>query len=185
MANARIEFEDGTIANLTASRASYAPTRKMRVWGVEGYVSLDFAAKEATVVQPSEDFLAGGIDIEGVDLSQPSAIKEHLFGRVLKVDQVQAAGREPLALELENFVAAVRGEEAPRVTGQDALEALRVADQILRGLNAHRWDEAPTPSASTALPSALKGPHAWRRNAPARDANAAGPLADLGNRLER
>jgi len=185
VANARIEFEDGTIANLTASRASYAPTRKMRVWGVEGYVSLDFAAKEATVVQPSEDFLAGGIDIDGVDLSQPSAIKEHLFGRVLKVDQVQAAGREPLTLELENFVAAVRGEEAPRVTGQDALEALRVADQILRGLNAHRWDEAPTPSASTALPSALKGPHAWRRNAPARDANAAGPLADLGNRLER
>lgn len=173
VANARVEFEDGTIANLTASRASYAPTRKMRIWGAEGYVSLDFAAKEATVVQPSEAFLAGEIDLDGVDLSQPSALKDHLFGKVLTVDQVQKTDREPLALELENFVGAVRGECAPRVTGEDALEALRVADQILKSLDAHRWDGGPAPAASASsstLASVLKGPHAWRRNAPARDA---------------
>lgn len=169
VANARVEFQDGTIANLTASRASYSPTRKMRIWGVEGYISLDFAAKEATVVQPSEAFLAGEIDLEGVDLSQPAAIKEHLFGQVLKVDQVRKTDREPLALELENFVAAVRGESLPQVTGEDALAALRVADQILQSLDAHRWDGGPSPNASaSSLSSVLKGPHAWRRNAPAR-----------------
>ncbi len=52
VANARIEFEDGSIANLTASRASYTPTRKMRIWGAEGYASLDFAAKKATAGAP-------------------------------------------------------------------------------------------------------------------------------------
>ena len=46
VANARIEFEDGSVANLTASRASYTPTRKMRIWGAEGYASLDFARQE-------------------------------------------------------------------------------------------------------------------------------------------
>ena len=168
VANARIEFEDGTVANLTASRASYAATRKMRIWGAEGYVSLDFAAKQATVVQPSDAFLAGELDLEGVDLSQAAEIKEHLFGKVLRVDQVQTTGREPLALELEDFVSAARGESRPRVSGEDALRAVRVADQILRSLDAHHWDgETPrvaSPSHPAEAPSVLRGPHAWRRN---------------------
>ena len=45
VANARIEFEDGCVANLTASRVSFQAVRKMRLWGAEGYASLDFAAK--------------------------------------------------------------------------------------------------------------------------------------------
>src|SRR5271157_2606089 len=52
VANARVEFENGTVANLTASRASYTALRKMRIWSTEGYASLDFAAKSATLVQP-------------------------------------------------------------------------------------------------------------------------------------
>jgi predicted dehydrogenase len=166
VANARVEFEDGTVANLTASRASYTALRKMRIWGSEGYASLDFAAKQATLVQPSEEFLSGTLDLEGIDLSQPSAVKEHLFGKVLRVDQVQTAGREPLALELEDFVQAVRGKSHPRVRGDDALRAMRMADQVLRSLNAHRWDgdlfPAPLPAQPVETSSVLRGPHAWR-----------------------
>ncbi len=143
-------------------------TRKMRIWGAEGYVSLDFAAKQATVVKPSEAFLAGELDLDGVDLSQAAEIKEHLFGKVLRVDQVQTSGREPLALELEDFAAAVRGDSLPRVPGEDALRAVRVADQILRSLDAHHWDGEPTPAAAPTHPaepaSVLRGPHAWRLN---------------------
>ena len=65
VANARIEFEDGSVANLTASRASYTPSRKMRIWGAEGYASLDFAAKEATLIRPSEQLKRGRLDLEG------------------------------------------------------------------------------------------------------------------------
>jgi predicted dehydrogenase len=168
VANARIEFEDGTVANLTASRASYAATRKMRIWGAEGYVSLDFASKQATVVRPSDAFLAGEeLDLEGVNLSQAAEIKEHLFGKVLRVDQIQTTGREPLALELEDFVSAVRGDSHPRVDGEDALRAVRVADQILRSLDAHRWDGDNASAGSSHAPEAasvLRGPHAWRLN---------------------
>jgi predicted dehydrogenase len=167
VADARIEFEDGTVAHLIASRASYAATRKMRIWGAEGYASLDFAARQATVVKPSDAFLAGELDLDGVVLSKAAEIKEHLFGKVLRVDQVQAAGREPLALELEDFVSAARDGSRPRVSGEDALRAVRVADQVLRSLEAHRWDgDAPraTPASHPADPrSALRGPHAWRR----------------------
>ena len=171
VANARIEFEDGTVANLTASRASYTAVRKMRIWGTEGYASLDFAARQATLVQPSEEFLSGQLGLEGVDLSQPSAVKEHLFGKVLRVDQVQTAGREPLALELEDFVQALRGGARPRVSGDDALRAMRVADQVLKSLNAHRWDGE---SAGGLDPSSVRG-HQLRAPRPPRLADQEPP----------
>ena len=54
VANARIEFEDGSVANLTASRASYPALPEDADLGPEGYASLDFAASRATLVRPSE-----------------------------------------------------------------------------------------------------------------------------------
>ena len=75
-------------------------------------------------------------------------------------------GREPLALEIEDFVQALRAGTRPRVGGDDALRAMRLADQVLRGLNAHRWDGEPTttpvPSHPGETSSVLRGPHAWR-----------------------
>jgi predicted dehydrogenase len=163
VADARIEFEDGTVAHITASRASYAASRKMRIWGAEGYASLDFAARKATLVRPSEALRRGRLDLDGLDLSQPSAIKEHVFGKILRIDHVECEGPEALALELDDFVAAARGESRPRVGGEDGLRAMRLADQVLRSLESHRWDSsdapAPVPPEST---SALQGPHAWR-----------------------
>lgn len=164
VADARIEFENGAVANLSASRASYATSRKMRVWGAEGYASLDFGARKATVVRPSDEFLAGGVDLEGVDLTQPAAIKDHLFGKVLRVDQVEPPACDQLTMELQDFVAAVRDGSRPRVTGEAGLEAVRVADRIVRSLDAHRWvADAPAPSAPAQPASILRGPHAWRK----------------------
>ncbi|WP_165065531.1 Gfo/Idh/MocA family protein [Paludisphaera rhizosphaerae] len=162
VAEARIEFENGSVASLTASRASYSASRKMRIWGAEGYASLDFAAKQATVVRPSDEFLAGGVDLEGVDLAQPAAVKEHLFGKVLRVDHVEPPTCDQLTMELQEFVASVRGESEPRVDGEAALEAVRLADRIVRNLNAHRWESATAPAASIHAGSVLRGPHAWR-----------------------
>jgi predicted dehydrogenase len=166
VANARIEFSDGSVAQLTASRASYAAIRKMRIWGAEGYAALDFFTREVTLVRPSDQLSTGRLDLEGVDLSQPAAVRDHLFGKVLRVDRVAAEPGDPLTLELDNFVAAARGLSRPKVSGEDALRAARLADQVLRSLEAHRWDAEP---ATAALPaplaessSTLQGPHALR-----------------------
>lgn len=166
IANARIEFEDGCVADLTASRASFQATRKMRLYGTEGYASLDFATKQGTLIRPSDGLRRGEIDLDGVDMTQPTAIKERIFGKILRVDQVQMAGREPLALELEDFVDAVRGKHQPRVSGEDALRAMKLADQILKSLNGHKWqtemaepNEAP---ASSQAGHTFRGPLSWR-----------------------
>jgi predicted dehydrogenase len=179
VANARVEFEDGSVANLTASRASYAAIRKMRIWGEEGYASLDFAAKQATLVRPSEQLKNGRLELEGVDLTRPAAVKEHLFGKVLRVDQAHAEGGEPLALELENFVNAARALEPPRVSGEDALRAIRLAAQIVRSLETHRWEAEASPASTGAeVRSILQGPHVWRLNSLPRSAANAGKTAD-------
>lgn len=160
VANARLWFEDGCVAELTASRASYQPTRKMRLWGAEGYLTLDFAAKTGTLIRPSDRLRQGELDIEGLDLTQPSAVREHLFGKILRVDQIATEGREPLALELEDFVKAVRNGSRPRVSGDDALRALRVADQVVHSINTHRWEgTADGPIGPCELPSPLTEPN--------------------------
>ncbi len=170
IANARIEFKDGCVVDLSASRASYHASRKMRLWGAEGYLTVDFAAKHATIVRPSDRLRRGDLDLEGLDLSQPSAIRDHLFGKVFRVDQVQPDGREPLALEIEDFIRAVRHQQKPRVSGEDGLRALRVADQVLKSLANHRWDghaEGPTGPIDLPTPLAepiagLAGPKLWK-----------------------
>jgi predicted dehydrogenase len=177
VANARVEFEDGCVANFSASRASYVAARKMRLWGAEGYATLDFASRHGTLVRPSDQLRLGHVDLAGVDITQPAAVKEHLFGKILRVDQVQTEGPEPLALELADFVRAVREKSRPRVSGEDALRAMRLADQVLKSIHAHEWEGIPAGANSRLVPlgdtdgstdpsqaphPAFRGPITWR-----------------------
>ena len=161
VANARVEFEDGTVADLTASRASFQAARKMRLYGAEGYATLDFATKQGTLIRPSEALRRGELELDGVDLAQPTQVRDRLFGKILRVDQVPAPAdaREPLALELEDFVRAVRTGTRPRVTGEDALRAIRLAGRILREIDAHQWEGRPDgPVGPLNLPEPAAGP---------------------------
>ena len=170
VANARIEFEDGCVATLTASRVSMQATRKLRLWGAEGYAALDFATKQGTLVRPSDRLRRGEVDLQGVDMSQPAAIRDHVFGKILRVDRVEAEAADALTLELEDFVRAAREGTRPRVTGDDALRAIRVADQVLRGIRSHRWEGLPDgPTGPLDIPAplaepiaGLQGPVSWR-----------------------
>lgn len=156
VANARVEFEDGTIASLTASRASMKAVRQMRLWGAEGYATLDFAARRGTLVRPTDRLRRGELGLDGVDLTRPDAVRDHLFGNILHVDQIQAEGHDSLTLELEDFVRAVRTGGRPRVSGADGLRALRLADQVLQGVRSHRWEGIADP------PHGLPAPKLWR-----------------------
>ncbi len=109
IANARIRFASGCVANLTASRISRDRTRKIRFFQRDAYISIDCGAKEAEMYRLA---LVPG---------QRPAIQG---GRL----DVQDA--EPLRSELEDFVAAVRDRRAPRVTGRDGRRAVELAQRI-------------------------------------------------------
>jgi predicted dehydrogenase len=172
VANARIEFADGCVANLTASRASYQPVRKMRIWGPEGYAALDFATKHGTLIRPSDALRRGTLELDGLDLSKPDDVKGRIFGKILRVDRVQVPdeGPDPLTRELADFVSAVRTGSRPRVTGGDALKAVALADRVMQSLNAHHWEGVATgPTGPLDLPEpavepivGLAGPKVWK-----------------------
>ena len=172
VANARIQFADGCVANLTASRASYQAVRKMRIWGAEGYAALDFATKHGTLIRPSDALRRGDLELDGLDLAKPDQVKERIFGKILRVDRVQVTeeGPDPLTRELADFVAAVRTGARPRVTGGDALKAVALADRVMKSLNEHHWEGTPTgPTGPLDLPApavepiiGLAGPKVWK-----------------------
>lgn len=175
LAQARLEFEDGCVADISASRASFEPSRRMRLWGAEGYASIDFATKEATLIRPSDSLRRGEMKLDGVDLSRTDAVRDHLFGQVLRVEHLKVpAPVDQLTAELIDFVDAVRLGRSPRIPGTQALDALRIAEQVLHGLRSYRLDsgtEVPgaphvrTHSTQESRP-ALAGPKLWKLRPP-------------------
>jgi predicted dehydrogenase len=113
IANARLRFASGLIANLTASRVSAEKVRKFRVFFPRTYISVDFAAREAQVYR-----LVTG---EG---GRPD----------ISVERTAAPDEEPLRRQLEAFLAAVRDRSTPVVSGPDGRRALALAQTIVRNM---------------------------------------------------
>lgn len=120
IANARLQFGGGTVANITASRVSRERMRKIRIFQPSGYISLDLGAGVGEFLRLRP----------GAVLSSPTALEHGLEGLVERVELV-GDGKEPLRAELESFVAAIRGEGEIVVTGGAGRRALEVALQIV------------------------------------------------------
>jgi predicted dehydrogenase len=116
IANARLVFESGAVANITASRVSRERMRKLRIFQGSGYLSLDLAAGTGEFYR-----LRRGLDL--AELAKSAQSLEAFVERV----PLEAPEGEPLRLEFESFLAAIRGEAPVPVTGADGREALAVA----------------------------------------------------------
>jgi predicted dehydrogenase len=116
IANARLTFDSGAVANITASRVSRERMRKLRIFQQSGYLSLDLGAGTGEFYRMRRD----------VDLAELAKSAQSLEAFVERVP-LEAPEGEPLRLEFESFLAAVRGEQEVAVTGQDGREALAVA----------------------------------------------------------
>jgi predicted dehydrogenase len=121
IANARLEFAGGGVANLTASRISLERMRKIRFFQRSGYISLDLASGQGEFLR-----LRGGMQLlPGVPFSAES------IAQIVERIPLRSDGAEPLRCELESFVAAVQGRVPVVVTGEDGRRALAVALDIV------------------------------------------------------
>jgi predicted dehydrogenase len=111
IANARLRFDSGCVANVTASRVSFKTERKLRVFVEDAYLSIDLQQKILTVIRKRPGPVSEG--------QMPAQIEEQSF------DQGDA-----LLAEIRSFVAAIRGEQRVLVSGEDGLRALRTAIAI-------------------------------------------------------
>ena len=120
IANARVTFTSGAVANITSSRVSRDRLRKVRIFQQSGYISLDLAAGDG-------EFYRLRSDVDLAELVRAPLALEAFVERIA----LEAPAGEPLKLEFESFVAAVRGEQPVVVSGQDGREALAVALRIV------------------------------------------------------
>ncbi|MDD5491565.1 MAG: gfo/Idh/MocA family oxidoreductase, partial [bacterium] len=112
IANARIRFAHGCVANISASRVSLKKFRKIRIFQKDSYLSLDYAKPGLKVYSKKKEEVTSLKDIKVV------------YPRLVKL--------EPLAEELKNFVSCVREGRKPQVTGEHGRDALEIALEIMR-----------------------------------------------------
>jgi predicted dehydrogenase len=131
IANVRVEFESGCVANFTASRVSTERVRKLRFFEPRQYVSIDYARRDVLVIA-----VDAGFSLEkAMELGAAGGFTEGLPG--LSFAKPEVAPGEPLRLEICSFLDAVRQRKEPRVTGQQGRAALELALEIQRSMAAH------------------------------------------------
>jgi predicted dehydrogenase len=130
IANARLSFDGGAVANITASRVSRERMRKLRIFQQSGYLSLDLAAGTGEFYRLRQDLRDDADRAMFVQRAQGAQALESFVERIV----LDAPEGEPLRLELEAFVRAVSGDAPVPVSGDDGREALAVALTIVRDI---------------------------------------------------
>ncbi len=115
IANVRLRFDTGCVANLTSSRVSQERMRKIRIFEDNAYLSTDYSAQEVLVYRKSPGPIPEGVNP-----------MEHI-----KIDSLAVKKEEPLKLELADFLDCVRENRKPLVSGEDGLRALKLAQDII------------------------------------------------------
>jgi len=138
--NARIVFENGCIANITASRLALKTERKVRVFSRQAYLSVDYFKKSGIVIKADPN-----IDVVGKIRELKKAGKFELlktkWSDLLHIEELDVDDKEPLRLEQEAFLRSVadRGVK-PEVSAEEGLAALECAEEILASVKKYKWD---------------------------------------------
>jgi predicted dehydrogenase len=125
IANVRLEFESGCVANLTASRVSTERVRKLRLFQPRQYVSLDYTRQDVLVLTVNTDVLRSG------------AVNAEALMSLIKPEKPPVEQEEPLKAEIRAFLNAVRSRQTPAVTLEQGRAALEVALQVLAAIQGH------------------------------------------------
>ena len=135
IANVRLEFENGCVANFTASRVSTERVRKLRFFQPHQYLSLDFARQDLLMIDVTA---AAGMDpAQLAALAQLAQQAGQHPSAGLSLKKVQVELGEPLRLEIVSFLNAVRTRATPVVSGEDGRAALALALEINQAIAAH------------------------------------------------
>jgi predicted dehydrogenase len=135
VANARLRFANGCVANLTVSRVAPDGMRKIRVFSggaVPSYISLDYRAQEGFIYRIARDGEEESSLLKKLLLAKDSTIVSEFGGKRIVREPVPIAKDEPLKLELQHFVECVREKQTPMVSGESAKQALDLAFEITR-----------------------------------------------------
>ncbi len=138
VANARLLFENGCVANLTASRLALKTHRKMRLFSEAAYVSLDYHQRSGVAIRRSDNEQAlveirsqieAGADLTDIDYSE--------LVNVTELDM--EAEHDPLTGQLQSFLHAVATGDSPAVDGAAGMAAVDAAERVVAAIKEHTW----------------------------------------------
>ena len=138
--NARIVFENGCIANVTASRLALKTERKVRVFSRQAYLSVDYFKKTGIVIKadPNTDIVKWVREQKGRKDFNPLMVN---WPDLLHIEQLAIDDKEPLRFEQEAFLRAVADKtQQPEVSVEEGLAAMECAEMILASMKEHKWD---------------------------------------------
>jgi len=141
IANARVTFEGGCVANLTASRLALKTERKIRVFSPEAYLSLDYQKKAGIAIKKDAnlDLLKLARERNADDLSQLAGVD---FGAMVKVEPLIVDDVEPLGAELQSFLNSLQTGTPPAVSAEDGAAAVELAERITQTIQKQNWQIA-------------------------------------------
>jgi predicted dehydrogenase len=162
-AQARLTFENGCIADLTASRISPEAKRSVQVWSLSGCVTVDLHQRKVTRFAPSAALRFAESPVQRAQRSgaDVDALKLAVFGEMIEIQELPVHQADALTNELREFVDCVTQHRRPLVDGVQALAAMAAADLVLKQIAAHRWEGTST---------GLTGPQVLSNPAPQRKA---------------
>ncbi len=132
IANARLEFENGAVANVTASRISMKKMRKMRIFQKDAYISIDFGTGESEIYRLIDSEASGNGFSPLLEMGVGDKKKKIIFEKPKKIEL------NSLKHEIDLFIDCILNEEEPVVTGEDGMRALEVADIVIRKIEESR-----------------------------------------------
>jgi len=140
---ARLSFDGGFIADLSASRINPVLDRSVSVWSQESLVTVDFTSKEVHVIEPSEMVRRGLFSAASVAPSEWPAQKESFFREVLPETTSPVPDGNALVAEHDDFLQAIRSGTPPTVTAEKGRDALDVAFRVLEAADIRRFGAPP------------------------------------------
>ncbi|MHC4123496.1 MAG: Gfo/Idh/MocA family oxidoreductase [Planctomycetota bacterium] len=138
--NARIFFESGCIANMTASRLALKTERKIRVFSKQAYLSLDYFKKTGTVIKAGPNVNIPEKVKELKNSSKLDLLKVS-WTDLLTIEKLDIDDKEPLRVEQESFLQSVADKaKRPEVSAEEGLAAIECAEMILEYSGKHKWE---------------------------------------------
>ncbi|HHS95848.1 MAG TPA: Gfo/Idh/MocA family oxidoreductase [Phaeodactylibacter sp.] len=139
ISNARLEFENGCVANLTASRLSLKQMRKLRLFQKDAYISLDFLDKKAQIIR-----LYGEEEVATMDDADNLLDLDTAQGKkYIHVAMPDIQNNNAIRMELESFCQSIQNDSRPIVDVEDGYRALEVAQNIIKAMQANELKHTP------------------------------------------
>ncbi len=140
ISQAMLQFENGCVANLTATRCSYQAERSFQIFGTAGYANVDLAESKVSFVHVPNWVRERRYNLIDTTPDQQAMIREQLFSRILPKSEVEVPRTNAILDEQTDWVRAIGTQRQPRVTVQQGAQAVSIADRVIAAIQSNAWN---------------------------------------------